>query len=210
MRTWSIILIALLAVVCYHLPWYTHSTAGFTMNAFDLAEFASLHPAVRSDAPLMFTSLLLRLPLTLIAFALALSANLLDDPRLRWILRGVALLVALRMFPPTDFFTGESADPNYRQMLWVTLTGLVLIIVAIPLSRFGARWNRRIVAAVLGIASIAGWMGLSRTATLMDNFQIDVHTGLGIVGLTVLALIAISLAVWTDLPRFSRLSTATE
>ena len=30
---WLVFAGLILALVCYYLPWYTHSTAGFTMNA---------------------------------------------------------------------------------------------------------------------------------------------------------------------------------
>ena len=74
-RGWLIFAGLILATVCYYLPWYTHDTAGFTTNAFDLAEWSSLHPAVRSSSPPMLTSFLLRFPQVMLIVALALAAN---------------------------------------------------------------------------------------------------------------------------------------
>ncbi len=65
---WVLVCLAF-ALIGYHLAWYTHPTAGFTTNAFDLAEWASLHPAVRSSSPPMLTSFLLRLPLIMLVAA---------------------------------------------------------------------------------------------------------------------------------------------
>ncbi len=195
-RGWVILVCVLLALICYYRPWYTHKTAGFTMHAFDLAEFASLHPAVRSSSPPMLASFLLRVPQVALAAAFVLLANGWRDPRLRWVLRGVALTLALRFLPPSDFFSSASGDPNYRQMALLTGLGLVTIAVSGLLVRAPVRWQRRSQAVVLAAGAAAGWMGISRTNTLMDNFEIDVALGYGIIGFTVASAVAVAAALW--------------
>ncbi len=195
-RTWWIVIALLLALVAYSLPWYTHATAGFTTGAFDLAEWASIHPAVRSSSPPMLTSLLLRLPMVALIAALALVANRFQDLRLRWLIRAGALLLALRFVPPSDFFSSASDDPNYRQMAQLTTASVILVAVAIALSHLTRRWQN---AALLGVmlgGVLAGWMGLSDTGTLLNNFEIDVSIGPGIIGYTVCAGIVLVLAIW--------------
>ena len=57
-----------LLLIAYALPWMmTPTIAGLTNGAYDLAEWTSIHPAVRAD-PLLLTPLLLRLPLVGIAW----------------------------------------------------------------------------------------------------------------------------------------------
>lgn len=176
----------ILAFLCYQLPWFTHSTAGFTMNGFDLAEWSSLHPAVRSTS--LLTSFLLRAPLLAVIAALALVANRLSDPRIRWVLRALAVLIALRFVPPVDFFRTARADPNYRQMaLLVVLSGAALL-GALLLHRVPGRWQMVLVAALLLAGTGAGWWGLSRTKLLLDNFEIAVKVGPGFVGYAALAV----------------------
>jgi hypothetical protein len=198
-RTWWIITCLILATVCYYLPWYTHDTAGFTMNGFDLAEWTSLHPAVRSESPPMLTSFLLRAPQVVLAVALALAANQLDDERWRWILRAGAVLLALRMIPPKEFFDGATDDPNYRQMAWLTGAGLLLVMIAIPLYRVPKRWQAWSLAGMLLFGVIVSWMGLSRASTLLDNFEIDVQVGFGILGLSVLSVLTALIALWPQI-----------
>jgi len=187
----------LVALGFYYAPWFTHPTAAFTMNAFDLAEWSSLHPAVRSSSPPMLTSLLLRLPHVLLVAALALAANGLPDVRARWIVRGLALLLALRMVPPTDFFSGATDDGNYRQLALLTAAGLGLALGAIAAVRLAWRAQAALLIVGLVVAVVAGWMGLARAGVLLDNFEIEVATGAGPVGLSVIAAaLAVAAVLW--------------
>jgi hypothetical protein len=198
-RAWLVIASLIVATACYELPWYVHDTAAFTTNAFDLAEWTSLHPAVRSSSPPLLASFLLRFPQVMLVFAVALAANGLHDPRSRWIWRAAALIPALRFFPPSDFFTGASADPNYRQML--LLFGLCAgsVMVAILLERAAVRWQSALLIAALAVGVIGGWWGLSRAGVLLDNFEIDVRIGAGVIGLSMAAAAAGLAAVWPAL-----------
>ncbi len=195
-RAWLILGGVILATACYYLPWYVHDTAAFTTNAFDLAEWASLHPAVRSSSPPMLTSFLLRFPQVMLIFALALAANGLRDPRSRWVWRAMALIPALRFFPPSDFFTGASADPNYRQMLLLTGLCAAGVLIAILLEQAASRWQSALLVAALIAGVIAGWWGLSRAGVLLDNFEIDVTIGAGVIGLSLAAVAAALIVVW--------------
>lgn len=187
-RTWLVLASLVLSTICYYAPWFTHRTAGFTMNAFDLAEWASLHPAVRSSTPPMLTSLLLRVPQLALVFAFALAANRLADPRARWLMRGIAALPLLRFIPPVDFFRSASDDPNYRQMALLTGLGIGLVVLSIPLRRMSTRWQHGLSSVALLGGAGSGWWGLSRTRLLLDNFEIAVKTGPGILGLTVVSV----------------------
>ncbi|NDJ76571.1 MAG: hypothetical protein GYB65_09965 [Chloroflexi bacterium] len=196
MRVWLVIGCVVLAVVCYYLPWFAHETAGFTMHAYDLAEWSSLHPAVRSESPEMWTSFLLRLPLVLLAGALALAANNLEEARGRWLLRGLALVLVVHMVPPREYLDTASNDPNYRQMFQMTLLGLALVLAASRAYRLPATWQAWLLVGLTGIGVLAGWEGLSRAKTLLDNFEIDVQTGFGIAGMTVGSILAWMINLW--------------
>ncbi len=201
---WVVACLAL-ALVGYHVPWYTHETAGFTMHAYDLAEWTSLHPAVRSSSPPMLTSFLLRAPLWAMITALALAANWPHDARWRWVLRGLAALLALRFVPPTDFFTGgASNDPNYRQMALLTGLSVGAIGLAFLLYRVARLWQETALAVALLAGMLAGWVGLSRAGELLDNFEIEVAVGPGLVSMTLAAGFAILVMVWGRLRRLSR------
>ncbi|MCD4684901.1 MAG: hypothetical protein K8S97_03070 [Anaerolineae bacterium] len=195
-RAWWMLVSLLLALVCYYLPWYAHDTAGFTMHGFDLAEWTSLHPAVRSRNPELLTSFLLRAPQWILVAALALTANRLDDARWRWIVRAGALALALRFVPPKEFFTDTPDDPNYRQMtLLLVLSGLS-VLLAMLMFRLPERVQHGVLITLLIAGVVMGWWGLSRTGELLDNFEIDVRIGVGIVGYTLCATLAGLIAMW--------------
>lgn len=200
-RVWWILIGLGMATVFYYLPWYTHSTAGFTTTAYDLAEWSSIHPAVRSSSPPMLTSFLLRLPQLGLVVALALAANRLDDARWRWVLRGGVLLLVLRFVPPSDFLTNASDDPNYRQMAQFTAAGVILACAAILFYRLPQRWQDAALVGALLCGVIAGWMGLSRAGTLLDNFEIDVRIGPGIIGYSVCVVIVMGLVAGWPMSR---------
>jgi hypothetical protein len=186
---WWLTLAALtLALVCYYLPWYSHATAAFTLHAYDLAEWASLHPAVRAEVPGLLTSFLLRLPQVTLLWAIALLANSGRDPRLRTVVRGVAVLVALRFLPPREFLGAASGDPNYRQMALLTGLGLGGTVLAMLARLLPERWQAATAAGVLLLGVLAGWWGLTRTRPLLDNFQIEADLSSGAVGYALLCL----------------------
>ncbi len=183
-------------LVAYHGPWYTHMTAGFTMHAYDLAEWASLHPAVRADAPWLRTSLFLRLGWWAVVAGVALAANAFPDPRARWTLRALALGLALRFVPPKEFFSGASDDANYRQMAALFVLSVLSCAGAWALERARGRVQRAAWLGVLAVGVGVGWWGLARAGELLYNFQIDVQIGWGAFGYSVAAMLGVLAAVW--------------
>lgn len=189
----ALILALLVAIAGCILPWTEHITAGFTMNAFDLAEWASLHPAVRSSSPPLLASFLLRAPQAAAAIALALAAGAWHDPRWRVVGWGAALLIMLRFVPPAEFFQSARSDPNYRQMALLTMLG--------GLGVAGAAWRRRwqrarfvVIGLLVAASVVAGWAGLLRTVTLLDHFEIAATIGPGPVVFSAAALVAGAIA----------------
>lgn len=185
----------LMLLVCCVLPWYTHSTAGFTMHVYDLAEWTSLHPAVRSSNPALLTSFLLRMPLWTVVATLALIANRLPDLRWRWVVRAGAIVVALWFVPPVEFFSSARTDPNYRQMALLAVLSGAAVIGAMAVGQMPARVQVALVVSVLGIGVLCGWWGLARAQELFDNFAIDVRVGIGAWGYAVMAALAACIVI---------------
>ncbi|MCC6799614.1 MAG: hypothetical protein IT325_05835 [Anaerolineae bacterium] len=178
-----------LALMAFYLPWVTHTTAGFTMNGFDLAEWTSLHPATRSGSPPMLTPFLLRAPQVAIAIGLALAAGAVSDRRWCTVGWAAALAIALRMIPPVEFWQGARGDPNYRQMALLTAIG-VGGVALVALVRLRGRYWFGVLVIVLVAGVLAGWAGLSRAGVLLDNFEIAVKIGAGPALYTLAAVVA--------------------
>lgn len=184
------------AAIAYHLPWVEHVTAGFTMNGFDLAEWTSLHPAVRSSTPPLLATFLLRAPHVAAVLALACAVSGLGSARWRTAGWALALVLAARFIPPVEFFQSARSDPNYRQMALLTGLGMAGVLGVMALRRVVTRRSALCGAVVLGVGMAAGWVGLSRALVLLDNFEIAVVVGRGVVLYTAAALGAGVVAAW--------------
>jgi len=66
-------MLLLLGLLGYLLPWAVASSAPMTLNAYDLAEWTSLHPAQRQTTPPLLAPLRLRAQLAILSLAFALT-----------------------------------------------------------------------------------------------------------------------------------------
>lgn len=209
---WLVLWCALLGVIAYHMVWQTHKVAAFSSNAFDLAEWVSLHPTVRAESPALFTPLLLRLPLIFLAGVIAASSSVLQAEKGKWIWRGVALLVVLRLNPPTDFYPWGGGSPNDQQLGRLTAIGLVVLLVIIA----GGRWFWKPISIGLLTASLVTALeGYHRAQKILNSIQIYTEIGGGLVlymGVLALAGLAVFISwivgFWANKKRTLRSSQA--
>lgn len=162
---------ALLMLVLYTLPWLVNPGVSLTPGAYDLAEWASLHPAVRAETPALLTSFLLRLPLACVALLIAFSAR-----GKRLVPALAVLLIAAALLPPLEFVRALG-DANYQQQFALAL--ITLVGSAIGLSRVLARWHRAIMLAVTITGAAASALGLFNAYQLMRGFDLPVQIGFG-------------------------------
>ncbi|MCL4247479.1 MAG: hypothetical protein KJ065_04975 [Anaerolineae bacterium] len=195
-----LILFVLLAAYAL-LPWVTHPTAALTSNAYDLAEWASIFPAVRSD-PLLLTALLLRLPLVGVAWWVA-GWNAKSNVRAGYgsvragyippVLQGlIVVVIAIALLPPFEFLTGGRGDPNYQQQ--------ALLAAAAFLGGLAILWWRSrahhdaplriLVAVALVIGAGAGLWGIAQALNLWQNVGITASIGAGGIVFAAAALVA--------------------
>lgn len=176
-----IIFAGALMLIGYSLPWLQGPGVSLSPNAYDLAEWSSLHPAARAESPALLTALLLRLPLACIALMLSFSAP--ADTRGRLICGLGALLLAAALLPPLEFVRAFD-DLNYRQQFM--LAAVALIGSLIGLSGVLRRWSRVVAVLALVIGAAASAAGLARGYALFTAIQIEVTIGAGGVLLTLL------------------------
>lgn len=195
MLVWGILLTSLLGVVAFHIPWHNHAVAAFRLNAFDLAEWVSLHPTVRTEHPTLWSSMLLRLPLLGLGWSIALSANHLRDERWQWIWRGIAVLVVLRLNPPIEFYKRTGGD-NEQQLGYLMITGLL----GIGLFFVTKRWLTKIYFPTLLMMWLmigyTSWEGLRRATNVVKSLAVEVDYGGGFYLMVLLVIGVVGLCTW--------------
>lgn len=176
---WSFITLTL---VLYSLPWVVNPGASLTLNGYDLAEWTSLYPGIRSGSTPLLVTFALRSPLLWISVLIAFA------PRTKWWLRLFAVLAIVGvLLPPPDFFSISFDDPNYQQMLLLAAAALMAGLAGIVYRGQRGR-NTILFAAVVGII-IACAGGLATGLTLLGNFNLPLQVGPGGVGLILLSVI---------------------
>ncbi len=172
-------------IALYVFPWLVNPAASLSPNAYDLAEWSSLHPAIHAQTPMLLTALLLRLPLACIALLIAFTTRRGIVPAL------LVVLIAVALLPPLEFIHSLD-DSNYRQQAALAL--LALIGGAVGLSGILPRYRDWIAAAIALIGAAASLIGLAQSYDLMRGFELPTQIGLGGVVLGIGFIITAGLA----------------
>jgi len=159
-----------LMLVLYLLPWLVNPSVSLSPNGYDLAEWASLHPAVREATPALLTSLLLRLPLACLALLIAFTTRRGLLPAL------IVLIAAAALLPPPEFVKALD-DPNYRQQAALAL--FTLIGGAVGFSGQLPRARHWIAVGISLIGALASGIGLLQSYELMRGFNLPTQIGMG-------------------------------
>ncbi len=170
---------AIAFVACY-MPWLWHSAAALSPGALDLAEWASLIPAMRNGPVALLPSFLLRSCVGLLAAAIWIGAiSYPQGNRTRWIAYGMAIYLAVALLPPADFLSGSHEDPNYRQQF-----GIAAALVAGMAGTFFFRapLRKRVpaaIAAVSFVGAVCAVAGLLASTSLAEIFGTPLTPGVG-------------------------------
>ncbi len=177
-----------LILALYALPWLINPPASLSPNAYDLAEWTSLHYLVRTETPMLLTPLLLRLPLACVGLLIAFSQ------RRGWLPMVLVLLIVVALLPPLEFIK-QTGDPNYRQQ--AALAVITLIGGAVGVSQLWPRARHWIAAGIALIGAVASLIGLLQGYQLMRGFDLPTQIGLGgAAAVGVFLLTAVLTAVW--------------
>ena len=167
------LILSLIGLVGYALPWVVATSAPMTLNAFDLAEWASLHPAQRHASPPLLAPLLLRTQLLILTVTFGAAAS--SRP---WtsIIAVLVLILAAAQLPPFEYVY-DIANLNYRQQFILALLSLLAGLTATRLS------NRRIMRSLLVLLPVIGvvtaYAGLSQALDVYRQLQPVASIGLG-------------------------------
>ena len=175
----TVLVLLLLALGAYLLPWVVAPNASMTLNAFDLAEWTSLHPLQQQARPPLMVPLLLRIHLPILAISMALWPNGREEryPAILFI-----VLLSISQLPPLEFINNLN-DLNYRQLLFLALATLVLSTF---LRRFLPAQLRPIVALILALLGIV--TSLVGQSQAIELYQLTLETGTAGGGLWLMVL----------------------
>lgn len=184
-----LVLFALL-IVAYLQPWIFNGSAALNLTAYDLAEWASLHPAAGAQTPPLLTSLLLRLPLACAGIWLAWYRP--HSGAARILVGIIVTLIAIGLLPPPEYL-GQRDNPNYQQqvglaalMVAASLIGLMSGGRVKPIVRTGVSvivLVGGLVAAVGGLSWAAQWMGEFRLPAIIGSGAIMMGLGFAVTAL---------------------------
>jgi hypothetical protein len=142
-----------LAILGWYAPWVTsqRQLAALTYNALDLAEFAKF---INRAGIAGITREWFLVPITAAALALALWAN--RAPRAwQYALTVLAALLSLVPLPPYPFLLRAYQSAEDRLSLWLSVAGLMGVILLAALGRLiTGRW-RDVILIVLALIGIA-------------------------------------------------------
>lgn len=182
------ILLLLLSIFAYMMPWVFGQQSALSLNAYDLAEWLNLHPATQQAAVPLMPGLLLRFQLVWLALMIATFA-----PRVQWSIHwwvfsiGVVGLVCAQL-PPLEFFQSRT-DPNQQQQFALTLTSFVgsgmLLMGVLETQRILIRLTITIIALITSV------IGCVWSLSLLQAYQIapSLSWGFGLYSLCLLAMI---------------------
>lgn len=182
--------IFLLILAAYLLPWVINPGVSLSPSGYDLAEWATIHPAALGENPPLLTGLLLRLPLACAAVALAFFMDPTASSRL---LAGLmVLLMAVALLPPFEI-VGDPGNWNYRQQLM--LAGMTLLAGIFGLTGWFAGLRRFIGSGIAFVGAGAALLGFTRALAWMQAFDLPAYAGAGafLTALLLLGLLAVGL-----------------
>lgn len=167
----------LIALTAYALPWIYAVPQVLALNAYDLAEWTSLHPSVRNQNPALMTTFWLRLTLTLLTLLFAAWTIRKQHSVIRFLYYvSLGILIILQL-PPLEIINNPT-DSNYLQQLSLALASLLGLIAI----RRSSDENHHQISLALSIAAgISAWLGFQQAHMLMGQFGLESTPGLGMV-----------------------------
>ena len=188
---WVLISVALMMFIA---PWVYNAELSLTFGAYDLAEWASLHPLSNQTTPVMLVSLLLRLQLVLVTWLVALFA-----PKLRfswqwwgWFI-GVGILLIAQL-PPLEYLVNGTGNDNQLQQLILLIVSGVGFLFGIMGWLQRVRTGLIVLISIIGIVS-AGW-GLFTAVEYMQDYRLDTAVSVGGIGMILVYMGMLGWVMW--------------
>jgi hypothetical protein len=192
---WVWVWIVLLALA-YSLPWLSHISTVFTINAYDLAEWNSVLATSQQQTLPLIISGLLRMQLLIISVVAAYYAA--QSPYKLVTIIGTLIAVALTIaqLPPLSAISNFLTNNNNAQQIALAALSAIFI-TAITIKRSWP-WGKvimvlHIIGIIAAIAGVAGSLNALQT--------VDIYAKVGIGAIVVIGLYTVHLIAMGMTPR---------
>lgn len=165
---WGVCAIACLA---YTLPWVANTNQTLDLNAYDLAEWLSLHPAAQ-QMPFRLPALALRGQLLILVALIAWQPK----PTNRWLGMLCISLLIIAQLPPLDF-VNNTGDLNQRQQFLLAVGSLISAGIGYSSVLRKHRSNIMILLSIIGIIGVG--VSIQQVLTLMPAYGLETRLGVG-------------------------------
>ncbi len=165
--------LALVGLFGYAQPWIVAQAGALTLNAYDLAEWASLVPAQRAMTPPLLTTMLLRMQLAILC---ALLGAIAAGPGRKWLAAAALVLLAVAQLPPAEFLL-DINNLNYRQQFGFAAISLVAGGALLLAPR---RASRLLATALATIGLMTSALGFAEAIALFRGFRLEAAPGAGL------------------------------
>lgn len=169
------LLIIILGLIGYCLPVWKVAFVGLNFNAFDLAEWSTLHPSVQFTSIPLVPALAFRIGL--IGFISLLHLELLAIGVLGPVYWLIAALAGIAMLPPIEALNHLSIDLNYRQQLSLSLATWIGLGICYVFKLGKNIWIRKVIVVVTAVSYITG---IFTSKDLFTEIQVTVDSGIGL------------------------------
>jgi len=171
-----IYLCIILGLIGYILPWIVTPTAPLTLGAYDLAEWASLHPSQPYTTPVLIVPLFLRIQLVIITLIIALSAQ---TNKLQFIAIVAIIPLSIAQLPPLEFLTIATDNINYQQQFILATISLVIGLTA---TKFKPLLYVPFIGLLLVVAGlVSAIVGVQQAQSLYNMSLQENSLGMGII-----------------------------
>jgi len=169
------------ALIGYYVTWINNRAAALSANAFDLAEWVGIIPAVRYAEPPLSAPFALRAALVCLAWLFALRGALAQHIAARVVMSVIGLALAVSLRPPIAFFRGETGDLNYQQLAALCLVAVsgVLFIGAAAWRGKARQWWLWLSLCLALIGAVSALLGLRGALEALARLKIPTPLGAG-------------------------------
>ncbi len=149
-------------LLAYFLVWLPQPVVGLSFIGLEMGEWIKFIPGVQAGNVSADRNLFYLPPITLGLMLLLWSSNWPNRRWKTWVMRGMAILIALLAFPAIESLLDEPSDQWFLRLIWVSV--VVLLALILPVSKWlpgkliwTGSWSLIAILALIGLV-LPSWV----------------------------------------------------